>query len=316
MADVHARWLEVSITGDGETAEAAAEVLGRFASGGVVVESGVTYNDAEDEGTPFGPVKVYAYLEFNEQLEDTRQRLSESLWHLGRIRPMPEPVFKEIEDQDWMAAWKKNYKPIPIGKKLLILPAWMEQEDGQRLAVKIDPSMAFGTGTHPTTQLCLEMVETYTQPGQVVIDVGCGSGILSIGAVKMGAEKAIAVDIDDASVKATRENAAANAVLESIESGPGSVTEILRGDFSRKQAPLVLANILAPVIIRLFDAGLADLVEPVGTLVLSGILFEQFPDVVAAAETKGLKLLERRQIGDWVALAFNKPRNTQNTPKK
>jgi ribosomal protein L11 methyltransferase len=304
VADGEARWLEVSITGDGEIAEAVAEVLGRFASGGVVVETGVTYNDAEDEGTPFGPVRVYGYLEVNDQLEDTRQRLSESLWHLGQIRPLPEPVFKEIEDEDWMAAWKKNYRPIPIGKKLLILPAWLEQTDKDRLAVKIDPSMAFGTGTHPTTQLCLEMVETYTQPGQIVMDIGCGSGILSIGAIKMGAKKAIAVDIDPASVKSTKENAAANDVQDAIETGLGSVTEILQGNFSRKQAPLVLANILAPVIIRLFDAGLADLLTPDGRLILSGILFEQFPGVVKAAEAKGLHLIERRQIGDWVALAL------------
>ncbi|MHC1782907.1 MAG: 50S ribosomal protein L11 methyltransferase [Anaerolineaceae bacterium] len=304
MADGEARWLEVSVTGDGEIAEAVAEVLGRFAAGGVVVETGVTYNDAEDEGTPFGPVRVYGYLEVNDQLEDARQRLSESLWHLGQIKPIPEPVFKEIEDEDWMAAWKKNYRPIPIGKRLLILPAWLEQTDKDRLAVKIDPSMAFGTGTHPTTQLCLEMVETYTQPGQVVMDVGCGSGILSIGAIKMGAIKAIAVDIDMASVKSTRENAAANDVLDAIETGLGSVAEILQGNFSQKQAPLVLANILAPVIIRLFDAGLADLLIPDGRLILSGILFEQFTGVVKAAEAKGLHLIERRQIGDWVALAL------------
>lgn len=317
MADAQARWLEVSVTGDGETAEAVAEVLGRFAAGGVVVETGVTYNNAEDEGTPFGPVRVYGYLEVNDRLEDTRQRLSESLWHLGQIKPMPEPVFKVIEDEDWMAAWKKNYKPIPIGKKLLILPAWMEQEDNQRLAVKIDPSMAFGTGTHPTTQLCLEMVETYTQFGQAVIDIGCGSGILSIGAIKMGASRAVAVDIDDASVKATRENAAANGVLKAIETGPGSVAEVLQGDFSCTQAPLVLANILAPVIIRLFDAGLADLVEPGGTLVLSGILFEQFTGVAQAAEAKGLTLIKRRQFGDWVALALKKkPHNTLNKQNK
>lgn len=301
-----ARWLEVSLTGDGEMAEAVAEVLGRFVSGGVVVESGVTYNDEEDEGTPFGPVRIYGYLEVNEQLEENRQRLSESLWHLGQIKPLPEPVFKEIEDEDWMAAWKEHYRPIPIGKRLLILPAWMEQTDKDRIAVKIDPSMAFGTGTHPTTQLCLEMVETYTRPDQVVMDVGCGSGILSIAAVKMGAKKVIAVDIDSASIRSTKENAVANSVLDSIETGLGSVTEIQQGNFTQQRAPLVLANILAPVIIRLFDSGLANLMTPDGKLILSGILIEQAPNVVTAAENKGLQLIERRQIGDWVALALER----------
>ena len=93
-----------------------------FASNGVVVESGVTYNDAEDEGTPFGPVRVYGYLVVDENIVDTRRSLEEALWHLGQISPLPEAVFREIEDEDWMAAWKKHYKPIPIGQKLLVLP--------------------------------------------------------------------------------------------------------------------------------------------------------------------------------------------------
>jgi len=193
-----------------------------------------------------------------------------------------------------------------IGKKLLILPAWIEREDPGRVAVKIDPSMAFGTGTHPTTQLCLEMVEDYTLPGINVIDVGCGSGILSVAALKLGAGHALGVDIDNAAVVSSKENAEANAVLDRLEVGIGSVTELLEGKFSLRQAPLVLANILAPVIIRLFDAGLADLVEPGGTLILSGILDTQAPDVLVAAAAKGLKYLHTRQQGDWVAIALGK----------
>ena len=128
------------------------------------------------------------------------------MWYLNAIRQLPQPVYSEIADQNWMAAWKEHYHPIVIGKKLLILPAWMEQKDMTRVAVKIDPSMAFGTGTHPSTQLCLELIEDYTQPGQPVIDIGCGSGILSIAALKLGASHALAVDIDAESVKATLES--------------------------------------------------------------------------------------------------------------
>jgi len=164
--------------------------------------------------------------------------------------------------------------------------------------------MAFGTGTHPTTQLCLEMVERYTQPGQAVIDVGCGSGILSIAALKLGASHALGVDIDNAAIRSTRENAAANAVLAKLETGLGSVDEIRQGQFSIRQAPLVLANILAPVIIRLFAAGLAELVEPGGAIVLSGILAEQAGGVEEAALASGLKFIEMVQMGDWVAIVF------------
>jgi ribosomal protein L11 methyltransferase len=303
VAEAH--WLEVSLTVNGELAEAVAEVLSRFVSGGVVTESGVIYNDAEDEGTEYGPVRVFGYLVVDEHLEDNRRQLSEALWHLGMIRPLPEPAFRIIEDEDWMAAWKQHYHPIPIGKRLEVLPAWIEKHDETRIAVHIDPSMAFGTGTHPSTQLCLEMVESYTQPGQPAIDVGCGSGILAIAALRLGASHALGVDIDPASIKSTNENAAANQVQQNLECALGSVTDILQGKFSLRQAPLVLVNILAPVIVRLFDAGLAGLVAPAGMLVLSGILAEQAEDVKTAAVQHGLHFKEMRQIEDWVALAFS-----------
>ena len=303
MGEAH--WLEVSLSVNGELAEAVAEVLSRFVSGGVVTESGVIYNDAEDEGTEYGPVRVFGYLVVDEHLEDNRRQLSEALWHLSMIRPLPEPTFRSIEDEDWMAAWKQHYHPIPIGKKLEVLPAWIEKHDETRIAVHIDPSMAFGTGTHPSTQLCLEMVESYTVPGQPAIDVGCGSGILAIAALRLGASHTLAVDIDNASIKSTNENAAANQVQQDLECALGSVTDILQGKFSLRQAPLVLVNILAPVIIRLFDAGLAELVAPAGMLVLSGILAEQAEDVKTAAAQHGLHFKEMRQIEDWVALAFS-----------
>jgi ribosomal protein L11 methyltransferase len=297
-----AHWLQISITVDPELAEAVSELLSRFVSNGVVVESGVTYNDAEDEGTPFGDVKVYGYMAIDEHIEETRQRLEEGLWHLGQIQAIPEPTYTVIHDEDWMASWKQHYRPIQVGKRLLILPAWLQDPDGKRIAVKIDPSMAFGTGTHPTTQLCMEVLEKTVQPGEPVIDVGCGSGILSIAAVKLGASRALAVDIDNAAIVSTKENGEANGVLEKIETGLGSVAEIRAGRFSFQHAPLVLANILAPIIIRLFGDGLADLVQPGGQLILSGILADQAQGVIDAAEARGLKKLDLYQIGDWVAI--------------
>lgn len=302
MADPH--WLEISLTIDPELAEAVSELLNRYVSNGVVVESGVTYNDAEDEGTPFGPAKVYGYLAIDEKIEETRRRVEEGLWHLGQIRPLPEPTYRVIDDEDWMSAWKQHYRPIEIGKRLLILPAWIEDPQKGRIAVKIDPSMAFGTGTHPTTQLCMELLESTVAAGQPAIDVGCGSGILSIGAVKLGASQVLAIDIDNAAVISTRENAQANGVLEQIETGVGSVRDVREGRFTIQKAPLVLANILAPVIIRLFDDGLASLLKPGGKMVLSGILAEQAEGVSLAAAKFGLRQTNLRQIGDWVAIVL------------
>ena len=301
MAEI--KWLEVSLVVDGELAEAVAEVLDRYTSGGVVVESGVKFRNDEDEGVADGlPVRVFGYLINDAHIEENRRRVEEALWHLHTIRELPQAQFKPIADENWMSAWKEHYHPIPIGKKLLVLPAWIKQEDMSRIAVKIDPSMAFGTGTHPSTQLCMELVELYTKPQAPVIDIGCGSGILSIAALKLDASHALAVDIDPASVKAISENSESNGVLAQVETGLGSVAEINEGKFSLKQAPLVLANILAPVLIRLFNGGMADLVEPGGVIILAGILAEQTDGVLESASRHGLTYVERRQSGDWVSL--------------
>lgn len=306
-------WLEVSLTVDGELAESVADVLARFAPNGVMTEQGVKFNDEEDEGTATGPITVRAYLEVNDRLEETRQKLEESLYYLGMIKPVPTPAYKQIADQNWMEAWKLHYKPILIGQRLLILPAWLESPEPKRIPIKIDPGMAFGTGTHPTTQLCLELMEKsfdqssiVNRKSEIVIDVGCGSGILSIAAIKLGASKVLGVDIDIESVKNSRENADTNGVGEELLLGQGSVTEILSGSFQFKSAPLVVANILGPILIRLFDVGLADLIEPNGEIILSGILDHQAESVIAAGEAKGLKRNDQRQIGDWVAISLKK----------
>ena len=315
-------WLEVSLTVSGELAEAVADVLARFAYSGVMMEQGVKYTDEEDAGTPTGPITVRAYVEMDDQIEETRQKLEESLYYLGRIQPLPAASYKEIADQNWMEAWKQHYKPILIGQRLVILPAWMDSPDPNRIAIKIDPGMAFGTGTHPTTQLCLELMEkVYTRETvgrgpstesvlgpkgpSTVIDIGCGSGILSIAALKLGAKSALGVDIDAGSIVNARENASANQVGGELILEVGSVQEILGGKFAFRKAPLVLANILAPVIVRLFDAGLAQLIKENGAIILSGILQEQAQTVIEAAQAKGLRMNERKQMRDWVALTMS-----------
>jgi len=295
-------WLEVSLNVNGELAEAVADVLARFAPNGVVVENGVYFKDADDPGTSLDIVNVRAYLPVDDQLEETRQRLEEALWYLGSIQPLPDAVFTPIADQNWMEAWKEHYKPIPVGEKLIIVPAWLESPDATRIPIRIDPGMAFGTGTHPTTQLCLELLEKYVAPGEDVIDVGCGSGILSIGALKLGAGRALAVDIDQASVDATHENAEANGIRSGLLVGLGSVDELLANNFEFQQAPLVMANILANILIRLFEGGMGKLVSKNGVLILSGILEEQADKVTRVAVEHGFNLIEKRQIGDWVAL--------------
>lgn len=305
-------WLEVSLTVNGELAEAVADVLGRFAPNGVMTEQAVEFLNDEDEGAPTGDITVKAYLPMDERLDESRRKLEESLYYLGLIQPLPKPAYTPIGDQNWMEAWKLRYQPIPIGKRLMILPAWMDLSDPSRVGIKIDPGMAFGTGAHPSTQMCLDLLETVfdSQTSRIeysVIDVGCGSGILSVAALKLGANFALGVDIDEAAITNSRENAENNGVdSEAFQLGVGSVEDIRAGKFSISSAPLVLANILAPILIRLFEAGMAELVEPGGFIILAGILEHQADDVIKAAQERGLRLTDRRQINDWVALLCQK----------
>jgi ribosomal protein L11 methyltransferase len=306
------KWLEVSLAVDGELAEAVAEVLSRYAPNGVAMQTDVRDWDAEGEGIPSGPTRVYAYLPVDDKIDETRKRLEEALWYLGRIRPLPPLEISYLQETNWAESWKQHYKPILIGKRLVIVPAWLESPEPGRVAVCIEPGMAFGTGTHPSTQLCLEMLEGWfaqrSSSGKVeqavrVIDIGCGSGILSIAAIRLGAETALGVDVDERAIQSARENAHLNGVGQHFELARGSVKDILQGVYSIQKAQLVFANILAPVIVRLFDEGLEGLVEPGGCLILSGILVEHTGDVEAAAHRRGMRVEDRRQVGDWVALS-------------
>ena len=296
-------WLEVSLRVDGELAEAVAEVFARFAPGGVAVESTTIQSSTDEAGEPVGLMRVCAYLPVNPQLEETRQKLAEALYFLGRIQPLPEPIFTPIEDQNWMEAWKQHYQPIEIGKKLLVLPAWAEMPDTNRIPLRIDPGMAFGTGTHPTTQLSLMLLEKTLQPEDTLFDIGCGSGILAVAAHKLGAGQVYGVDIDPQAVEIAWQTARDNQVQQGVQFETGSVVEVRKGLFQVRQAPVVVANILTHILIRLLDSGLADLVAPGGVLILSGILEEKEAEIRDALTQKDLKIIEKITIEDWIGLA-------------
>jgi ribosomal protein L11 methyltransferase len=254
-------------------------------------------------------VVVRAYLPADAALDTTRARLEEGLWHLGRILPLPAPTYKSIAETDWSESWKANFKPLRIGRRLVVVPAWLSESPAVDLSrddvpIVLDPGMAFGTGTHPTTQLCLAAVERHLRPGQKVIDLGAGSGILSIAAAKLGSGPVLAYDIDAEAVRVAGENAALNGVAERLRVERGSLAELLAAGES---APLVLANILARVLVDLFDQGLARLVDPAGLMVLSGILEAQAYEVRAALQRGGLTLAAQEQIEDWVAIIARRP---------
>lgn len=302
-----ASWIEVSLTVTAEQAEAVADVLGRFTPEGVVIEQSARADINSEELSLKECVRVFGYLFVDASLEDKKQRLEEALWYLGRIQPLPPVAYRQIRDRDWMETWKKHYQPLAVGKKLVIVPAWMQVDFPGRLTICINPGMAFGTGSHPSTQLCLLYLEDLVRPGIHFFDVGCGSGILSIAAVLLGANSATAVDISPAAVRSAQENARLNRIEDRIHVGQDSVALLHSGHFGQSQAPLVAANILTNVILTLLDEDLADLVEAGGHLILSGILTDQATEVIHKAEARGLQFEETRCMEDWVGILLSRP---------
>ena len=304
-------WLEVSLTVDGELAESVAEVFIRFMPNGVVIESTeVTANLDGTEDHATGPLRVFGFLPVDDQLEQTQHSLEKALWYLGRIRPMPKAKFRLIKQTNWSEAWKEHYHPIQVGKRLLVVPAWIELSNPEFVSISIDPGMAFGTGSHPSTQLCLEIMESLAEAflkeskSIDMIDLGCGTAILAIAWLKLGANRALGVDVDPEAIHAARENAKRNEVNEKLVLETGSLAEIRSGAFSLQRADLVVANILAPVLISMLNEGLSELLKSNGRMILSGILAEQADELERVAQMNNLILQERRQDGDWVALCY------------
>lgn len=284
------RWLEVSVTVESEVAEAAAEVLSRYAYRGVVIESG-------PEGWNSGPVVVRAYLPADDQLWATRRRVEEALWHLGQIRPVPAPIFRTIAEEDWAEAWKEQLTVLRVGQRIVIQPSWLDYSPTSRdIVIQLDPGMAFGTGLHPTTQMCLAALEELIGPGMDVLDLGTGSGILAIAAAKLGARHVLAVDNDSQAVKVAWDNVATNGVQE--------IASVERGSLSKvsESYDVVVVNILARVIVEMLQKGLATRVRPGGVLIAAGIIAAQAPQVITALEQSTLVLAGRRQEGEWVGL--------------
>ncbi len=300
-------WLEVSVTTDGEGAEAIAEALKPFAyQESVVLEQLGDADDLEPDALETA-VTVKLYAPEDKDTPQFRSKLEEMIYQYGRLYPIPPPTFRKLEDQDWANAWKVHYHPFRIGQKIWIQPSWLELEaasdkdaDGVQpddVVLILDPGMAFGTGLHPTTQMCLRALEESVRPGQTVLDVGAGSGILAIAAAKLGAARLLAFDTDELAVSATVDNAAKNGVAGQISVFKGTLAQV-----AEKGWDVVVVNILAPVIIAMFQQDeLLSYVGENGRLILSGIIEVQGNDVEAALAAAGGYVVEKLQIRDWVS---------------
>jgi ribosomal protein L11 methyltransferase len=301
---------------DGEAAEAVADLFNRFnsrpgegASGAVIEVGGF---DAYGElAAPVVTVRTYLPAGDSER----QRQIEEGLWFLGRLYPIPDPVVRTLAEEDWANAWKRHYRPTRVGQRLLIVPSWRADdlgpdgldEAGQPLLpVILDPGMAFGTGLHPSTRLCMRALEQHLRPGDQVLDVGCGSGVLSITAARLGAGAILATDIDPIAVTATEENCQRNGVAELVTVRAGSLPEHTEQPGGW---PVVVANILADVIVQLLVDGMAQLLAEDGRLVVSGIIEPRAAEVEAALDQASLHLVQRLSEGDWVALVATRHEN-------
>ncbi len=301
------KWVEVSLEVDGEAGEAVAELLQRYGHQGVSIEQNGIMPGAWDDGDvpPADSLTIRAYIPVDDRLEDAKLRLETALGHMNMMYPMPTPVYRAVDDEDWAEAWKAHYKPVRLGKRILIHPRWIKvKPQPDDIVIALDPGMAFGTGTHPTTQLCLIALENVVNHGIRVLDLGCGSGILSIAAAKLGANDVLGLDIDPLSVDATLENARLNNVADKIASQTGSLESVLA---SARRFDLIVVNILAKVIIPMCEQGLGQTVRPGGKAILSGLINTQVEEVEAALRQTGLVPYKRHQEGDWIAIEASRP---------
>lgn len=207
---------------------------------------------------------------------------------------------KSVEEEDWENSWKKYYKPVKIGKNILIKPVWEETPQNGEIVIELDPGMAFGSGTHETTKMCLKLLEEYVKPFSSVLDIGTGSGILAIGAAKLGAAEINAVDIDSVAVKVAKENAQLNKVADKINITCGNLTEKVSGTYD-----IVVANIIADAVIAL-SADAAKFLKGDGLYITSGIIEHRLDDVKNALTEYGFNIIHIERDRDWAAVVCKK----------
>ena len=303
-------WLELAVEADVEAVEAVSEILSRVATGGTAIEPAF---DLVDDGLgarvdPSRPAIVRGYVPAGDATaaEAAAARTAEALGHLQAfgLRPIGDLRTRFVHETDWADAWKAYFPVLRVGRRLVIRPTWRRhRRHSDDVVLSLDPGMAFGTGLHPTTRLCLGLLEAAADQGRLdgarVLDVGCGSGILAIAAVGLGAATAVGLDTDPIAVEATVANARRNRVVRRTTARLGSLPS---GD---RPYDVVLANLVADLLVRL-GPGLRDELTPGGTLIASGIFIDRERDVTSAFTSLGLRVAERVREGDWVALAVRR----------
>jgi ribosomal protein L11 methyltransferase len=294
------RWLELRVEAGVEAVEAVSEILGRVGNGTAVHPTHLIRNPDDElsaRADATAPFVVKAHIADGPDAAVAVEQTERALWHLQAfgLGPVGGLEVRPVDDADWTDAWKQHYVAQRIGR-VLIAPSWAPDEAREgEIRIVLDPGMAFGTGLHPTTRGCLELLQRIETMPSDVLDVGCGSGILSLAALRLGAGRAIGLDTDPLAVEATRANAERNGLANRVEARLGTL-----GTPGRRY-DLVVANLVAAVLVALAP-GLADHLTPTGTLLASGIIEPRATEVIGAMATAGLRVAERRDDGEWVSL--------------
>ncbi len=302
------RWLELTVEVDVEAVEPVSEIFGRLGRGAAVRPTRLIRDPSDELSAredPTAPYEITAHLPEDDAAPAAVDATERALWHLQAfgLRPVGELRVRSVDESDWAEAWKRDYVPQRIGR-VVIVPSWLEEPIApDEVALRLDPGMAFGTGLHPTTRGCLTLLQSISPMPVRVLDVGSGSGILALAALRLGAQRADCLDTDPVAVKSTLANAAANGLADQLVATAGTLPSHPAGE----PYPLVLANLVAAVLIELAEP-LAAHVAAGGTLLASGIIEGRADEVLAAFASVGFVVEERLDDGEWVSLRLRRGR--------
>jgi len=305
------KWVEITVLTSHEAVEAVSAIFYDAGTAGVAIEDpsdiiNSTINpkswDYIDEKLLVGgeEVKVKGYFPCNDEMDYAISYIKSSVGKLedyGLDKGKGEVIVKMVKEEDWAFTWKQYYKPFRIGDNIVIKPTWEDYDSKPGdILVELDPGMAFGTGTHETTRMCIELLQKYVNKGCTVYDIGCGSGILSIVSSKLGAGRVVGVDLDEVAVRASRENVEISKA-DNVEIMHGNLFDVVKGS-----ADVIVANIIADVIINICETTRAFL-NPGGIFISSGIIKDRAEDVEKALKNNGYNILQVKKDGEWVAFA-------------
>lgn len=314
-------WHEIVLKVDSKEVEIAIGILSECGIDGLIIEDSSVFDDlmrdkshwdyADDSLTSFeeGISVLKGYVRENTDLKELMETLSKRLKEAFSERGNPSFDLKAapLLDQDWNTEWKKYFKPLKIGRRIVIKPTWESLDEAfldlseKRIVIELDPGLAFGTGTHETTRLCLEFLEEHVRKGMRVLDIGCGSGILSLAAAKLGASEVIGVDFDADAVAVARANIEKNREKETCRVIHGDLLEALE-----EPADLMVANIIYDVILQLLDTA-SSFIKPGGIFIASGIIEEKTSQIMQAVEASdAFDLIEARRDNGWTALLMRR----------